>query len=1441
MKGNGKRLQMVVLAIMMMLSSFPSLAAANPNPPYLEYWVSPDGNDQNAGSESSPFRTIERARDVVRGQIGDMTGDIVVYLKDGSYAIDDTLQFGPEDSGVGNHRVRYTAAPGAAPVLTGGKEVGQWSLFDASLGIYKATVPAGAEGARQFYVNGERATRAKSEQSPVDWLWSGSDGYLSEAHTGQNANEWVVVDLGEVRDDVSRVKLYPSSLKTVNNKAAGFPVDFTIEVSQDGANFTVAKSVYGQTTPDLLTEHIYDFGNQEARYVKLNVTRLGESNRLEAGKHRLILSEIIVGSKENMYSPNLDLVERTDFSTNIALNKPAVIQDQALVDDWPASFLTDGDPNTVITTVSSPDPSVPRIVSITLSTGRAESISAIRLQARTISGEAVHVPVDFDIEKSNDGTNWTLVTQVNDAQWTDQPLTVAFAPTEAKSIRLKTREIGNGEPYEGVTYYRLQLADFAVYRSANLALNASVDAPSSWEYPDWSLSKDKITDGIRNGAEGYYTSGSDLTPYRADAKVTIDLGAPQETGGVRLYPMVTSLGENYHYPEEIILQTSLNGVDYQDALKLNQVPDSHGAAQEFIFAQPVEARYIRIIPQKTRNGEVYEGQTYYRFQLAEAEVLPAATSATLPAPGGIVSAAGAQLAGETYSFNRAVTSSSSSGNASNGPAKLTDGVIFNKADKSGFKVPASYNLKDWHNADNLEVHILRWWYHNIVRVERVSADGTNVVLDPVYWTLTTATSDRPTWIENAYELLDQEGEWYLDRRGTVDQSGVPTLYYKPKAGETLSSLTAVLPDTEKLLVVKGTLESPVRNLTFSGLTFEYAGWSGPNSHSYADAQGGTYVEPNADNFVSVPSAVEMSYSHNILVENNAFRNLGAGGLRIWRSSSDNQVIGNAFHDLSSGGIFIGSIEDHHAYINDARDIVKDNVVSNNYITRIGADYFDSVAIFVGFTKNTVVSHNEIHAVPYSGVSLGWGWGQPDPGGTQGYTTPTSAQNNRIENNLIYDVGKTQHDGGLIYTLGAQPGTVISGNYVYGNNDGQYDKDVGIYLDEGSSNIEVKNNVVGGPVYWWQSMWTTSIHDNHIHDNYYSVNRSRDHGVNNSVVNNTYVPGGDFASVPGAASIVANAGLEPSYAHIADDVPPRVVARHQIQLEMYPDSPAFYLKNDYGLLNVSILDEESGVSIRPLEQSVKIFVAEDADLSALTPVFTLEPGYSVVGYGGSPIDFSQGPITFTLSNGSKSYVWTITAKHTSSATGPIIAPEVLLDDAIQDVSAWSAPVTVLPSPETGISIAGNSGYAGNQYGDVVLAFDMESDLTTDGKDWIAFTLRDQDPYSTYLDTSTQAYAIGVNHDSWELQKWTNGVREMLIGTIPGYTPRFGNVDNVHYFPNQRHSIQTGAINIDQGVRIFLYVDGVKVFDVVDNDNPITEEGFFSVYGMTHAVNLYPYSN
>jgi hypothetical protein len=51
---------------------------------------------------------------------------------------------------------------------------------------------------------------------------------------------------------------------------------------------------------------------------------------------------------------------------------------------------------------------------------------------------------------------------------------------------------------------------------------------------------------------------------------------------------------------------------------------------------------------------------------------------------------------------------------------------------------------------------------------------------------------NPTWIENAYELLDEEGEFYLDR-----SSG--SIYYKPRAGEDMSTATVVAPVLEQLI------------------------------------------------------------------------------------------------------------------------------------------------------------------------------------------------------------------------------------------------------------------------------------------------------------------------------------------------------------------------------------------------------------------------------------------------------------------------------------------------------------------------------------------------------------------------------------------------------------------------------------------------------------------
>ena len=105
----------------------------------------------------------------------------------------------------------------------------------------------------------------------------------------------------------------------------------------------------------------------------------------------------------------------------------------------------------------------------------------------------------------------------------------------------------------------------------------------------------------------------------------------------------------------------------------------------------------------------------------------------------------------------------------------------------------------------------------------------------------------------------------------------------------------------------------------------------------------------------------------------------------------------------------------------------------------------------------------IRNLPYSGISVGWGWGEEDAGGGGyvniqfRYSTPTPCGNNRIEFNHIHDVMRLRNDGGGIYTLGNQQGTIIRGNHIHDNNQGGGPG--GIYLDEGSGFIEVTGNAV----------------------------------------------------------------------------------------------------------------------------------------------------------------------------------------------------------------------------------------------------------------------------------------------------------------------------------------------------------------------------------------------
>ncbi len=119
------------------------------------FFVSTAGNDTNPGTVDAPFQTITRARDAVRAVNTNMTGDINVYLRKGTYRITSTVAFGPQDSGTNGHRVVYQAYPGEMPVLNGATQVTGWASSGAN--IYKASLSRSTK-LRNLYVNDARAT-----------------------------------------------------------------------------------------------------------------------------------------------------------------------------------------------------------------------------------------------------------------------------------------------------------------------------------------------------------------------------------------------------------------------------------------------------------------------------------------------------------------------------------------------------------------------------------------------------------------------------------------------------------------------------------------------------------------------------------------------------------------------------------------------------------------------------------------------------------------------------------------------------------------------------------------------------------------------------------------------------------------------------------------------------------------------------------------------------------------------------------------------------------------------------------------------------------------------------------------------------------------------------------------------------------------------------------
>ncbi|MDA7920638.1 right-handed parallel beta-helix repeat-containing protein [Verrucomicrobiales bacterium] len=99
-----------------------------------DFYVSPDGSDEWSGTLASPdlakgdgpFATLARARDAVRDIKRSTQGNILILIRGGDYAFDETLVLGLQDSGGKDATITYAAYPDESPVFSSGKEITGW-------------------------------------------------------------------------------------------------------------------------------------------------------------------------------------------------------------------------------------------------------------------------------------------------------------------------------------------------------------------------------------------------------------------------------------------------------------------------------------------------------------------------------------------------------------------------------------------------------------------------------------------------------------------------------------------------------------------------------------------------------------------------------------------------------------------------------------------------------------------------------------------------------------------------------------------------------------------------------------------------------------------------------------------------------------------------------------------------------------------------------------------------------------------------------------------------------------------------------------------------------------------------------------------------------------------------------------------------------------------
>lgn len=459
-------------------------------------------------------------------------------------------------------------------------------------------------------------------------------------------------------------------------------------------------------------------------------------------------------------------------------------------------------------------------------------------------------------------------------------------------------------------------------------------------------------------------------------------------------------------------------------------------------------------------------------------------------------------------------------------------------------------MSEFRNPEDVELVQNSVWSEKILCVSDMTKWGdtlavklqqpSGAILTSLAWAGKTKFEGK-FFVRNAYELLDEAGEFYFDRKAQ-------TLYYMAD-NEDMTQADVIAPLTHTLIDIEGNnTTQKATDITIKGLTLSYDTWNLMENQGSAGfggiqslAMAVKYIpdgnwHPTKYNSTDLPKGtIEVRNAKNVQITNNRFEHLGSAvAINLSNDVQQSNVTGNFFNDLLGCAVSVGHPQHYEigdgegVYPASKEGLCQEINVTNNYVRNVSID-FRQLEAMIGFFVNAVhFDHNDIAGTPYGTIALGWWWGNAK------IPECTLAGNNSINYNKLGESHKILTDGGIIYMLGRQPHSVCEGNYLYNG-------PRCIYPDDGSSGWTIKNNFINSVRQMWLHIdsdrdYEITVDNNYVKDNYL---KNSGKGIE---VTHTHV----YRNIPfdeAALTIEKAAGIEKEYQYIIPGQEPTPINIH----------------------------------------------------------------------------------------------------------------------------------------------------------------------------------------------------------------------------------------------------------------------------------------------------------